>query len=182
MDIVSTDDKTPQIEPNNELFDKILNDNHVFIEWLSHLEMLSYQQYRRTKTCDYAFSKENFFYEHVAMAFPTESPWRAKFNAEIRKMLQSGLLLKWKKVRIFFLATTKNYFTQTYWPPENECTSSARGGISATAIVSVSDMQGSFFILGLGIVVSVLIFGLESCFSKSKSSSDTPRSVKTFTP
>ena len=107
MDIISTDDKTPQIEPNNELFDKILNDNHVFIEWLSHLEMLSYQQYRRTKTCDYAFSKENFFYEHVAMAFPTESPWRAKFNAEIRKMLQSGLLLKWKKVRIFFIAIMK---------------------------------------------------------------------------
>ena len=91
--------------------------------------------------------------------------------------------------------------SQTYWPAENECTSSARGGVSATAIVSVSDMQvrigwctcqvsrvscnvlqGSFFTLLLGIVVSFLVLALELCCAKGKGKEfgDTP--VKTFTP
>ena len=81
-----------------ELYTMIEEDNHVYIEWLSALDMLSDQQYKLTKTCDFAFSKENFFYEHVAMAFPDDSPWIKKFNHEIRLMLQSGLMLKWKKV------------------------------------------------------------------------------------
>ena len=51
-----------------------------------------------SKACDYAFSKENFFYEHIAMAFPQDSPWIEKFNHEIKLMLQSGLIFKWKKV------------------------------------------------------------------------------------
>jgi len=127
--------------------------------------MLSDQQYKLTKTCDFAFSKENFFYEHVAMAFPDDSPWIKKFNHEIRLMLQSGLMLKWKK---------------TYWPAENECTSSARGGISSTAIVSVSDMQGSFFILLMGIVLSFIVLGFELCCSTGKGKRD--NSVKQFTP
>ena len=81
------------------LYDMIQEDNHVYIEWLSSLEMLAEEQYKLTRTCDYAFSRENFFYEHVAMAFPDDSPWIKKFNHEIRLMLQSGLMLKWKKVR-----------------------------------------------------------------------------------
>ena len=87
------------ILPDGDMYTKIQEDNHVYIEWLSKLESLSYEQYMITKSCDYAFSKENFFYEHVAMAFPDDSPWIEKFNNEIRLMLQSGLMLKWKKVK-----------------------------------------------------------------------------------
>lgn len=89
-----------QIELKGNLYDMIKDENHVYIEWLSKLEMMAYEQYQMTKKCDYAFSKENFFYEHVAMAFPDDSPWIKKFNHEIRLMLQSGLMLKWKKVKV----------------------------------------------------------------------------------
>ena len=88
-----------QLVARGSLYDMIQEDNHVYIEWLSSLEMLAEEQYKLTRTCDYAFSRENFFYEHVAMAFPDDSPWIKKFNHEIRLMLQSGLMLKWKKVR-----------------------------------------------------------------------------------
>ena len=88
-----------QLAARGSLYDMIQEDNHVYIEWLSSLEMLAEEQYKLTRTCDYAFSVENFFYEHVAMAFPDDSPWIKKFNHEIRLMLQSGLMLKWKKVR-----------------------------------------------------------------------------------
>ena len=46
-----------------------------------------------------------------------------------------GLIKKWKQV---------------YWPAEDECSSTARGGQGTSQIVSVSDMQGSFIILFMG--------------------------------
>ena len=71
----------------------------------------------------------------------------ARFNEELRRMLQSGLIMKWKTVIIYLqTALLSSHMTvpaQMYWPAENECTASARGGISPTAIVTVSDMQVS---------------------------------------
>ena len=74
---------------------------------------------------------------------------------------------------------------QMYWPAENECTASARGGISPTAIVTVSDMQvsagcsgrpvqgvatntvqGSFALLVAGILLSFAVLAVELCCSK----------------
>ena len=63
------------------------------------------EQFHRTGRCDFALSKENFFYEHVAFAFPKGSPWIPWFNEEIKLMLQSGMIIKWKEVRIQKLAT-----------------------------------------------------------------------------
>ena len=65
--------------------------------------------------------------------------------------------------------------SQDYWPPENECTATARGGISPTAIVSVSDMQGSFFTLLIGIVMSFIVLGGELCCCRPPS---TPKSTR----
>ena len=101
--IISTDMEhilTPQVSPQDSVFDMIENENHVLIEWMSHLEVLAEQKYKKSKMCEYSLSTEQFFYEHVAMAFPKNSPWLTKFNAEIRKMLQSGLTIQWKKVSI----------------------------------------------------------------------------------
>ena len=48
---------------------------------------------RITKTCDYAFSRENFFHEHVALAFPADSPWVSRWDTdqsiEIEKTIYS---------------------------------------------------------------------------------------------
>ena len=63
------------------------------------------EQFLRTGRCDFALSKENFFYEHVAFAFPKGSPWIPWFNEEIKLMLQSGMIIKWKEVRLQKLAT-----------------------------------------------------------------------------
>ena len=99
---------TPQVSPQDSVFDMIENENHVLIEWMSHLEVLAEQKYKRSKMCEYSLSTEQFFYEHVAMAFPKNSPWLTKFNAEIRKMLQSGLTIQWKKVSNTLKAFTKS--------------------------------------------------------------------------
>ena len=87
-------------EPNGLVYDMIKYEEHVYIDWLSNLQMLAEEQYQITKECDYAISRDNFFFEHVAMAFPDDSPWLTKFNEEIRLMKQSGLMDRWKVVSI----------------------------------------------------------------------------------
>ena len=94
------------------------------------------------------------------------------------KRLMSKSKLKEKHKTFIF---SSKLLSQDYWPPENECTATARGGISPTAIVSVSDMQGSFFTLLIGIVMSFIVLGGELCFGKGKRSV-MDNSVKTFTP
>ena len=79
----------------------IIDDYHVYMDWMSTLEMLFDEQFHRTGRCDFALSKENFFYEHVAFAFPKGSPWIPWFNEEIKLMLQSGMIIKWKEVMLF---------------------------------------------------------------------------------
>ena len=49
------------------------------------------------KLC-YLGGEEDFFFERVAMAFPKDSPWIGKFNDEINKILQGGLIQYWKQV------------------------------------------------------------------------------------
>ena len=106
-----------------QVYEMIQEQDHVYLEWLSHLEMLAEEQYRYrtvlhrtvlyctvqlycavlycivslycriTKTCDYAFSRENFFHEHVALAFPADSPWVSRWDTdqliEIEKTIYS---------------------------------------------------------------------------------------------
>lgn len=49
--------------------------------------------------------------------------------------MEAGLIEKWKNV---------------YWPSDDECAVTARGGQGSSTTVTVTDMQGSFFILGIG--------------------------------
>ena len=55
-----------------------------------------------------------------------------------------------------------------------------RGGVSMTAIVTVTDMQGSFLILMAGCVISCFVLAWEVLYLNKKNKSD--NSVKSFTP
>lgn len=145
-------------EVDETLFAMIKQKDHVYVEWKSRLELIMKQQYNMTKTCDYALGREEFYFERVAMAFPNDSPWINHFNAQIRKILQAGLMEKWKQV---------------FWPSDDECAATARGGTGSTSIVSVTDMQGSFFILMMGCFFSLLIMLGECMVHKSNQDKDT---------
>ncbi|KAK4301457.1 hypothetical protein Pmani_026413 [Petrolisthes manimaculis] len=57
------------------------------------------------------------------------------------------------------------------WPKKNKCSSTAYGGDDATRTVSLSDMQGSFFLLFIGFLLAAAIITVEcvmrSCCDKS---------------
>ncbi len=53
----------------------------------------------------------------------------------IKMMMQAGLIDKWKDMS---------------WQSDDECSASSAGQQSVNTFVTVSDMQGSFFILFIG--------------------------------
>lgn len=65
-------------------------------------------------------------------------------------MQVGGLIQKWK---------------QDYWPKKNKCSTTAYGGGDATRTVSLSDMQGSFFLLFLGMCVAVSVSPVNLVFN-----------------
>ena len=59
----------------------------------------------------------------------------------IKRVVHSGLMQKWKRM---------------FWPTDDECTAKIRGTTgSVNTLVTVRDMQGSFFILFIGVFISV---------------------------
>ena len=54
---------------------------------------------QRTKIFLKIVGKDEFFFERVAMAFPKDSPWIPYFDKIIKKVVQGGLVQRWKQVR-----------------------------------------------------------------------------------
>lgn len=155
-----------QHEPpvDDSIYDQIIKDDHVFIEWKSHLDLRMKEQHKLTGRCDFALAAEEFFVERVALGFPQNSQWIKRFNVYLREILQAGLLERWK---------------QLYWPPDDACSLKAGIGQGFSTTVSVSDMQGSFFILGLGCVLGVIVILFE-CICRRKGSDEQKSVIKPF--
>jgi len=132
----------PDIAPTGEVYEMIKEDDHVYIDWKSHLEVLSAKQYAVSRECDYAFGKEEFFNEQVAMAFPKDSPWIKDFDRITKMALQTGLLKAWK---------------QKFWPKEDECYAERIAGFGTALVLTITDMQGSFGMCMFGLLIGVLV-------------------------
>ena len=86
------------VDVDSPMWERIKKEDFVYIDQLATLEQLSYQQYLKTGQCNYAYSREHLFFQHLAFAFPKDSPWVQPFSDEIKKMKWSGLTKSWKKV------------------------------------------------------------------------------------
>ena len=88
------------LDQDSDLYERIKNEDLIYVDQLSYLQQLGYQQYLKTGKCSFAFSKQHLFYQHLAFAFPKDSPWIEMFNKEIRKMKWSGLMDAYKTVKL----------------------------------------------------------------------------------
>ncbi|XP_042864338.1 ionotropic receptor 93a-like [Penaeus japonicus] len=148
------------------LYDRVRSSPHAFLEWKTNLLFIMKDEFRATDSCDFSLGKEEFYHENVAMGVPKDSPFIGKFNKEIKKMQIGGLIQKWK---------------QDYWPKKDKCSSTAYGGGDATRTVSLSDMQGSFFLLFLGFLLAAVVISCECIFRRQiKSGQGSPTSTGTL--
>ncbi|XP_047486802.1 LOW QUALITY PROTEIN: ionotropic receptor 93a-like [Penaeus chinensis] len=148
------------------LYDRVRSSPHAFLEWKTNLLFIMKDEFKATDSCDFSLGKEEFYHENVAMGVPRDSPYIGRFNKEIKKMQIGGLIQKWK---------------QDYWPKKDKCSSTAYGGGDATRTVSLSDMQGSFFLLFLGFVLAAVVISCECIFRRQiKSGQGSPTSTGTL--
>ncbi|XP_063599998.1 ionotropic receptor 93a-like [Penaeus indicus] len=155
-----------EAKSSQALYDRVRSSPHAFLEWKTNLLFIMKDEFKATDSCDFSLGKEEFYHENVAMGVPRDSPFIGRFNREIKKMQIGGLIQKWK---------------QDYWPKKDKCSSTAYGGGDATRTVSLSDMQGSFFLLFLGFVLAAVVISCECIFRRQiKSGQGSPTSTGTL--
>ena len=53
--------KYHESQEDTEIYEKIIEDNHVLIEWKSFLDLKLKEEYKNTGSCDYSIAPEEFF-------------------------------------------------------------------------------------------------------------------------
>ncbi|XP_037067958.1 ionotropic receptor 93a-like [Pollicipes pollicipes] len=136
-------------DTDKDILAMVRYENHIYIEWKTNLLFLMKEEFRRNDRCYYSLAKENFFEEFVGMVLPPKSPYRKKINKEISKILKAGFIQKWKA---------------DFWPAQDRCSSTAYGGTGTQKKVDLDDMQGSFYLLLLGLFIGLVSLLLECCY------------------
>ncbi|OQR71097.1 hypothetical protein BIW11_01565 [Tropilaelaps mercedesae] len=104
------------------------------------------KQFIATGQCDYAVAKEEIIREIKVLAVRPGFPFLARFNTLLTRMVETGLVIRWKK---------------KYWPKENECTVESKPQAGDIRRITIAHMEGSFWVLGAGFLISFLLLGVE---------------------
>lgn len=125
------------------------------------------REHLKTETCDFALSYDEFMEEQVAIVsyitealgffflyflpqifqlLPYNSPYLDLFNAELTRLHQMGLIQRWIK---------------EYLPKKDRCSKQSNVIEVLNHIVTMDDMQGSFYVLVLGFGAGFFFFFIE---------------------
>ncbi|XP_045499177.1 ionotropic receptor 93a [Colias croceus] len=133
---------------------RVRKERHVMIDWRLRLKYLMRADTLATDSCDFVLSSEEFMEERVAMIVPADSPYLPVINKEINRMQKAGLINKW---------------LSAYLPKRDRCwqTSSSTREVN-NHTVNLSDMQGSFFVLFLGVFSATTVLLSEWFYNRRK--------------
>ncbi|CAG9864021.1 unnamed protein product [Phyllotreta striolata] len=131
---------------NEGLIRSMVEGKHVYIDWKQKLTFIMKRQFLKTDRCDFVLGLEEFFAEKLALMISPDSPYLPKINDEIKKLHQVGLIQKW---------------LQDYLPKRDRCWKNRHLIEVKNHTVNLDDMQGSFFVLFLGFVLSLVWLLLE---------------------
>ncbi|XP_016772034.2 ionotropic receptor 93a isoform X5 [Apis mellifera] len=122
------------------LVERVKEGKHALIDWRSSLRFLMRKDFLLTGSCHFSLSMDEFLDEPIAMIIPYGSPYLSVINAELHRMLESGLMNKW--------ITEKMPMKDKCWeaPGSNQMVNKRK--------VNVTDMQGIFFVLFIGITLA----------------------------
>ncbi|XP_021926549.1 ionotropic receptor 93a [Zootermopsis nevadensis] len=151
-------------EQDDDLVSRVRSGSHVFIEWKLNLLKIMKKEFLSKNSCDFALGDEEFLEEQVAMMMQFGSPYLGLVNRELRRMHQAGLIYKW-------------YLE--YLPRKDRCWTTNRLLQATTHTVNLDDMQGSFFVLGLGCAFAMVLICMEQCYHTYKISKE-KRVIKPF--
>ncbi|XP_041979809.1 ionotropic receptor 93a [Aricia agestis] len=126
------------VASSERLLQRVRDERHAIIDWRMRLTYLMRAHTLRTDMCDFSISSEEFIDEKIAMIVPAGSPYLPVINKELNHMHKAGLITKW---------------LSTYLPKRDRCwrTSGVAQEVN-NHTVNLRDMQGSFFVLFLGVM------------------------------
>ncbi|XP_014486779.1 PREDICTED: glutamate receptor ionotropic, delta-2-like [Dinoponera quadriceps] len=129
-----------------EVIEKVKAGKHVLIDWRSTLRFLMRNDLLLNGGCSFSLSTDEFMDEPIAMIIGQKSPYTKIINAELHRMHESGLMNKWITEQI---------------PVKDKCSDgSVNQGVDERK-VNVSDMQGIFFVLFMGVAGSIFLLCCE---------------------
>nr|AXY83442.1 putative ionotropic receptor 16 [Conopomorpha sinensis] len=137
---------------------RVRSQRHVIIDWKIRLANIMRAAHINTDTCDFALSSEEFMDEQLAMIVPSGSPYLSVINKEIMRMHKAGLITSW---------------LSSYLPKRDRCWKAT--GVAQEAdnhTVTLSDMQGSFFVLALGFFTASVVLLVEFQLRRRRRKSD----------
>ncbi|CAD1474571.1 unnamed protein product, partial [Heterotrigona itama] len=118
---------------NEKLLERIKEGKHALIDWRSSLRFLMRKDLLLTGGCHFSLSTDEFLDEPIAMIIQQDSPYLPVINAELHRMLESGMMNKWISERM----PMKDKCWEV--PGSNQAVNKRK--------VNVADMQGIFFVL-----------------------------------
>nr|WVD93703.1 ionotropic receptor 93a [Graphosoma rubrolineatum] len=147
--------ESAQLHPKvtQEIINQIRKGEHVYIDRKSILLYIMKQELQTTNQCSLSIGDEEFLAEQLAMVVSPSSPYLELINKQIYKMHQVGLIDKWMI---------------DYLPTKDRCWSNTLSSESQTHTVNLDDMQGSFFLLFLGVALGFILIIGELLFKKWK--------------
>ncbi|XP_076314970.1 putative glutamate receptor [Tachypleus tridentatus] len=139
---------TELVTSSEEGLDLVLTGQYAFIKEKSYLDVIMSQDYQKTNFCRVHIAKEEFFKVGFGIALQKNSPYLEIFNLEVMKMIQTGLLEKWR---------------QRYWPKRQDCKDNVK-----EQRIGLGDLQGIFLFFAIGVALSIIIFLIELLLFISK--------------
>ncbi|XP_069941479.1 probable glutamate receptor isoform X3 [Cherax quadricarinatus] len=93
----------------------------------------------------------NFFPSDIGWAFNAGCPYRSKFNQQIRRLLEAGLISKW--------------ISQIMKDPKRreEVDTKKMPALEGTQPITLAQLAGAFYILVIGNIIALLLFLVELC-------------------
>nr|QHN69192.1 ionotropic receptor 11 [Sirex nitobei] len=133
---------------------RVKEGKHVLIDWKTTLRVLMRKELLTTGRCDFSLSSDEFIDEPIAMIVAQESPYLNILNLELKRMHQMGLIERWSSKRM---------------PVKDKCWEKPGNSQEAdNHKVDMYDMQGSFFVLFIGFLLSIILLSCEFCWQKRK--------------
>ncbi|XP_063220916.1 ionotropic receptor 93a-like isoform X2 [Bacillus rossius redtenbacheri] len=140
---------------------------HVYLEWKINLVYLMKRQYVSTNSCDFVLAKEDFWEEKLAMAISANNPYLPIINEQIQRMHKVGLISKWLR---------------QYLPAKDRCSAVTKQTAEVvTHVVNLDDLQGSFFLLALGVCGSLVVVAGELAMHRRRLAAER-RLVRPYVP
>ncbi|XP_066982801.1 ionotropic receptor 21a-like [Macrobrachium rosenbergii] len=170
---------------------KVLNGKSVYLHNRQFLEFVIATQFTNKGVSSVRIMKECFSPYNIAMALQRHSPLKGKVDQVIGWILETGLVRRWflesfRQARKIQESRKAKQTDGSGKGPgitkEEEEANKQPSGESATGVIplTIDHLQGSFFILVFGYLLSVLFFGFEVCCLRGPKSTRSPKSPASY--